>query len=134
MDAQAQVYDAQLYIYENKVLYDEVTGMAILRARVVSVSSSMESIRVGDVSDIVAHISSENQLNKINILRQNEVDECYYKYNEVEYKIYKSMLKNSGAFINSKNQVCGFYLTNLKGYAGYELIKKVAYATYSLTL
>lgn len=134
MNAAAEVYDANLLGYGNQPVYDSETGMVLLRVSVRNASTKMTPVKLGNMGSIIGHISSEKQLNKVEVIENNEFDVYYYKYDSIEYEIYKKMLKTNGSLVNEKNQLCGLYLSQIGGYAGYELIKKVAYATYSLTL
>ena len=66
MNANAEVYNAELVSYNGKV-YDEETGLVLLRARITTSIKNMSSIGMGDVSDIVATVSNIEQLNKIHL-------------------------------------------------------------------
>ena len=133
MNANAEVYNAELVSYNGKV-YDEETGLVLLRARITTSIKNMSSIGMGDVSDIVATVSNTEQLNKIQLITSDSLDEYFYNYDNEEYSIYRISGDIKGPLVNMDNKLCGIYLSNLSGYASAELIKKVAYATYSLIL
>lgn len=135
MNANAEVYNAQLLKLNGQNLYDEETGLVLLKARVgISTTSKMQSINLSTVSETFANMSNVEQLNKIQLFNKDDLEEYFYVYDEQEYSIYKLFLENSGSLVNSNNDLCGFYLSKLEGYVSSNLIKKVAYATYSLIL
>lgn len=134
MNANAEVYSAYLIRENNKILYDEETGMVLLRIRVGHSSGKMQTINFGNVEKVNAIVTNVEQLNKIELIEQLDADEYFYKYEDLEYSYYKIMSKSAGSIVNMYNKICGFYLSNLQGYASGDLIKKVAYATYSLIL
>ena len=135
MDARANVYEASFVYHENNLLYDTQTGLVLLRIQVVSNNSDINEISLGEKTDTMAIISNVDQLNKIQIIDSNCVNgDEIVNYDNQSYKVSIIDDFNCGSLINIKGELTGFYLYNLQGFADYSLIKKVAYATYSLIL
>lgn len=135
MNANAEVYSAQLLSNGGNVVYDVQTGFVLLRVRVNNLSvSKMRSVQLSDISDIFANISNTEQLNKIQIDSLQNVNKGTFTYDGTEFDIYTLVDTNKGSLVSINNALCGFYFSSLEGYGSSELIKKVAYATYSLIL
>ena len=134
MNANAEVYSAYLVRENNRVLYDEQTGMVLLRVIIGNASGKMQTIGLGDAKEVNALISNVEQINKIEILETEDLDQYFYNYGDEEFSYHKVMLRSEGSLVNNDNKLCGFYFSNIKGFASKELIKKVAFATYSLIL
>ena len=131
MDSKAVVYDVSL---AND--YDEETGLILLIVVTSGHSNvSMKTISLGDVDNLIGHISSINQFNKVQIYTQIKTSTIMYE--DTSYNVYNLENVNSengSSLINSKNKLCGIYLSKINSFIGIELIKEVVYSTYSLVL
>lgn len=135
MDASANVYDAALIYDGNNIMYDVQTGMVLLRVQLSRNTANMKEISLGNRSDTMAVMSNLGQLNKIQLINNNYINsEEYIDYDEEIYKSFCINQINYGSIINDNGDLAGLYLNNLQAFADASLIKKVAYATYSLVL
>lgn len=135
MDASANIYEARLIYNGNNVVYDSQTGLALISVQISKSGGRMEPISLGDKTDNMAVISSIGQLNKIKLIDNSYISsEEIINYENITYKTFSINELNYGSIINDNGYLAGLYSYNLQAFVDSSLIKKVAYATYSLIL
>lgn len=135
IDANAKIYKANLIFNAHGVVYDTMSGFVLLKLRVSSLDSSIAFIQLGNKSDIVANVSSIEQLNKIQVY--DNIKTSILSYNNASYKNYLlegESSSYSGALINSSNNLFGLYSSKNHIFMGSELIKEILFTTYSLVV
>lgn len=134
MDANASVYKGQIMETDKGRVYDSKTGLVIIKVNVNSYTNLvMKSISMGERSETIAHISSIEQINKIQVL--DDIKTSTTTYNDTSYEYYKFDENiDDGALLNLNNELCAFYSSSINGFVSVSLIKEVVYSIYSLVL
>lgn len=134
MDANASVYKAKIVETNSNTSYDNETGLVLLKVNVNSYTNLvMKSIDLGEKSEVIAHVSSVEQINKIEILENIKTSTITYNDTSYEYYSFDETI-NNGALINSNNQLCGVFSSTINGFMSISLLKEIVYVSYSLIL
>jgi len=121
MDKNATVYNAEV-----STIYDVEGGLLLLRVSTLGHTNvGMKSIQLGEKSDLVAHVSSLEHINKIQM--SEKIKTSTIEHNDASYNVYniEDIIVNSGALLNVNNELCGLYLYNYNGFIETNLIKNI---------
>lgn len=131
MASNAIVYDADIAQVDGNVIYDEYSGLVLLRVYIRGYYNnvSLNPIKFGNISKNVGHISNIEHNNKIQI-REN-IKTSQIIYNEASYDCYNDVsLNQSGSLINVSNQLVGFYSSSISSFVSSEFIKDIVRVIY----
>ena len=94
----------------------------------------MDSISMGEISELVGHISSMEHINKVQL--SENIKTSTIDYNNTSYNGYflEDVNQRGGSLINLDNELCGVYLSNINSFIETKLIKEIVYSIYSLIL
>jgi len=122
MDSYVNSYVAQEY------LVNEEVGLAILSFSISDSSSKVNSISLGEYSDIYAYIDSmeQKQLNKVMILDNIKSSNVIYNNTTYESYIIEDMNINNGSLlVNIENKLMGIYSSKLESFVNSSLIREI---------
>jgi len=122
MDSYVNSYVAQEY------LVNEEVGLAILSFSISDSSSEVNSISLGEYSDIYAYIDSmeQKQLNKVMILDNIKSSNVIYNNTTYESYIIEDMNINNGSLlVNIENKLMGIYSSKLESFVNSSLIREI---------
>jgi len=122
MDSYVNSYVAQEY------LVNEEVGLAILSFSISDSSSKVNSISLGEYSDIYAYIDSmeQKQLNKVMILDNIKNNNVIYNNTTYESYIIEDMNINNGSLlVNIENKLMGIYSSKLESFVNSSLIREI---------
>ena len=127
-------YRANVYRGEIARVYDGESFMVLLQVNVSGSDSDLRAIQGGAKTDLVAYISSLEQINKVQFTENIKTSTIYY--NNTSYKGYSIdnvSVDNGSIMVNSNNELCAIYSSKYNSFIDIELIRTILAATYSLS-